>query len=178
MLKRFASAFPGSCASITRTRYPMDFSLTDDQHLIQNTVRQFMDAEVRPTIRSRDREEKFAAAELRKLGELGCCGMLVPESWGGAGADTISYVLMLEEVARVDAAMAVALSVTNSLAAFPIARYGTEAQRQKYLPRLAHGETLGAFCLTDPQAGSHSPAIATSAARHGNAHRLTGTTTL
>ncbi len=153
----------------------MDFSLTDDQRLIRDTVRQFMDAEVRPTIRTRDREEKFAAAELRKLGELGCCGMLVPESWGGAGADTISYVLMLEEVARVDAAMAVALSVTNSLAAFPIAKYGTEAQRQKYLPRLAHGETLGAFCLTEPQAGSDSAAIATSAARHGNAYRLNGT---
>ena len=153
----------------------MDFSLTDDQRLIRDTVRQFMDAEVRPTIRTRDREEKFAAAELRKLGELGCCGMLVPESWGGAGADTISYVLMLEEVARVDAAMAVALSVTNSLAAFPIAKYGTEAQRQKYLPRLAHGETLGAFCLTEPQAGSDSAAIATSAARRGNAYRLNGT---
>ena len=153
----------------------MDFSLTDDQRLIRDTVRHFMDAEVRPTIRARDREEKFAAAELRKLGELGCCGMLVPESWGGAGADTISYVLMLEEVARVDAAMAVALSVTNSLAAFPIAKYGTEAQRQKYLPRLAHGETLGGFCLTEPQAGSDSAAIATSAARQGNAYRLNGT---
>ncbi len=94
----------------------MDFSLTDDQRLIRDTVRHFMDAEVRPSIRARDREEKFAADELRKLGELGCCGMLIPESWGGSGADTISYVLMLEEVARVDAAMAVALSVTNSLA--------------------------------------------------------------
>jgi butyryl-CoA dehydrogenase len=153
----------------------MDFSLNDDQRLIRDTVRQFMDAEVRPTIRSRDREEKFASAELRKLGELGCCGMLIPESQGGAGADTISYVLMLEEVARVDAAMAVALSVTNSLAAFPLAKYGTEAQRQKYLPRLAHGEILGAFCLTEPQAGSDCAAIATSATRHGNAYRLNGT---
>ena len=111
----------------------MDFSLTDDQRLIRDTVRQFMEAEVRPSIRARDREEKFAGDELRKLGELGCCGMLVPESWGGAGADTISYVLMLEEVARVDAAMAVALSVTNSLAALPVFKYGTEAQKQKYL---------------------------------------------
>jgi alkylation response protein AidB-like acyl-CoA dehydrogenase len=153
----------------------MDFSLTDDQRLIRDTVRQFMEAEVRPTIRARDREEKFASAELRKLGELGCCGMLVPESWGGAGADTISYVLMLEEVARVDAAMAVALSVTNSLAAFPLVKYGTEAQRKKYLPRLAHGEILGAFCLTEPQAGSDSAAIATSAKRHGNVYRLNGT---
>ena len=153
----------------------MDFSFTDDQRLIRDAVRQFMDAEVRPTIRDRDREEKFASAELRKLGDLGCCGMLVPESQGGPGADTISYVLMLEEVARVDAAMAVALSVTNSLAAFPLAKYGTEAQRQKYLPRLAHGAILGAFCLTEPQAGSDSAAITTSATRHGATYRLNGT---
>ncbi len=153
----------------------MDFSLTDDQRLIRDTVRQFMDAEVRPSIRARDREEKFASAELRKLGELGCCGMLVPESEGGAGADTISYVLMLEEVARVDAAMAVALSVTNSLATLPVFKYGTDAQREKYLRRLAQGEILGAFCLTEPQAGSDAAAIATSATRHGNSYRLNGT---
>ena len=153
----------------------MDFSLNDDQRLIRDTVRQFMDAEVRSTIRVRDREETFASAELRKLGELGCCGMLIPESQGGAGADTISYVLMLEEVARVDAAIAVALSVTNSLAAFPVAQYGTDPQRQKYLSRLARGEILGAFCLTEPQAGSDASAIATLAKRHGNTYRLNGT---
>ena len=97
----------------------MDFSLSDDQRLIRDTVRQFMEAEVRPKIRQYDREEHFAETELRRLGELGCCGMLVPEEWGGAGLDTIAYVVMLEEVARVDAAIAVALSVTNSVAAFP-----------------------------------------------------------
>ena len=134
-----------------------------------------MDAEVRPAMRARDREEKFASAELRKLGDLGCCGMLIPESWGGAGSDTISYVVMLEEVARVDAAMAVALSVTNSLAALPVLKYGAETQQQKYLSRLAHGEILGAFCLTEPQAGSDSAAITTSAKRHGNSYRLNGT---
>jgi alkylation response protein AidB-like acyl-CoA dehydrogenase len=153
----------------------MDFSLTDDQRLIRDTVRHFMDAEVRPSIRARDKEEKFATEELRKIGELGCCGMLVPESWGGSGADTISYVLMLEEVARVDAAMAVALSVTNSLSALPIHKYGTEAQREKYLRRLARGETLGAFCLTEPQTGSDAAAIGTTATRHGSAYRLNGT---
>src|ERR1700722_11548231 len=137
----------------------MDFSLTDDQRLIRDTVRQFMEVEVRPSMRARDREEKFASAELRRLGELGCCGMLVPESAGGAGADTISYVLMLEEVARVDAAMAVALSGTNSLATLPVFKYGTETQRNKYLRRLAQGEILGAFCLTEPQAGSDAAAI-------------------
>jgi alkylation response protein AidB-like acyl-CoA dehydrogenase len=153
----------------------MDFSLTDDQRLIRETIRQFMETEVRPSIRARDREEKFAGDELRKLGELGCCCMLIPESWGGLGADTISYVLMLEEVARVDAAMAVALSVTNSLAVFPVFQYGSEAQKQKYLSALAHGEMLGAFCLTEPQAGSDAAAIATTAERQGNHYWLNGT---
>jgi alkylation response protein AidB-like acyl-CoA dehydrogenase len=153
----------------------MDFSLTDDQRLIRDTIRQFMEAEVRPGIRARDHEETFAAEELRKIGDLGCCGMLVPESRGGAGADTISYVLMLEEVARVDAAMAVALSVTNSLATWPVHKYGTDVQRQKYLRPLARGEILGCFCLTEPQAGSDAAAIATSASRHGDSYRLNGT---
>jgi alkylation response protein AidB-like acyl-CoA dehydrogenase len=153
----------------------MDFSFTDDQRLIRETVRHFMEAEVRPGVRERDREERFAAAELRKLGELGCCGMLIPESWGGSAADTISYVLMLEEVARVDAAMAVALSVTNSLPALGILKYGSENQKQKYLRRLASGEILGAFCLTEPQAGSDSAAIATTATRHAGTYRLNGT---
>src|SRR3989442_12549046 len=86
----------------------MDFSLSDHQKLIRDTVRQFMEAEVRPTIRQRDREEKFATAELAKLAEMGCCGMMVPEEWGGAAMDTIAYALMIEEVARGDAALAVA----------------------------------------------------------------------
>jgi alkylation response protein AidB-like acyl-CoA dehydrogenase len=152
----------------------MDFSLTDDQRLIRDTIRQFMAAEVRPSIRARDKEERFAGDELRKLGELGCCCMLIPESWGGLGTDTLSYVLMLEEVARVDAAMAVALSVTNSLAVLPVFRYGSESQKQKYLSTLAHGEILGAFCLTEPQAGSDAAAIATSASRQGGTYRLNG----
>src|SRR6266704_6724497 len=130
----------------------MDFSLSDDQKLIRDTVRQFMEAELRPKTRQYDREEKFPAAEIRRLGELGCCGMLVPEEWGGAGLDMISYALMLEEVARVDASMAVALSVTNSVVAWPLWRHGNDEQRRKYLPRLGRGEILGAFCLTEPQA--------------------------
>jgi len=153
----------------------MDFSLTDDQRLIKETIRQFMEAEVRPSIRARDKEEKFAGDELRKLGELGCCCMLIPESWGGLGGDTISYVLMLEEVARVDAAMAVALSVTNSLAVYAVFKYGTEAQKQKYLSVLAHGEILGAFCLTEPQAGSDAAGIATTATLDNGVYRLNGT---
>ena len=153
----------------------MDFSLTDDQQLIQKSVRRFMESEVRPHVRQNDREEKFAGAEIRRLGELGCCGMLIPEEGGGAGLDTISYVLMLEEVARVDASMAVALSVTNSVVAWPLWRHGNDAQRRKYLPRLARGEILGAFCLTEPQAGSDAAAIETRAVRSGKTYRLNGT---
>lgn len=153
----------------------MDFSPSDDQCLIRDNVRRFMEAEVRPVIRRYDREEKFARAEIQRLGELGCCGMLVPEEWGGAGLDTISYVLMLEEVARVDASIAVALSVTNSVVAWPLWRHGNDAQRQKFLPRLARGEILGAFCLTEPQAGSDAAAIETRAARSSKSYRLNGT---
>jgi butyryl-CoA dehydrogenase len=155
----------------------MDFSLTDDQRLIRDTVRRFMEAEVRPNVRQNDREEKFAAGELRRLGDLGCCGMLIPEEWGGAGADSIAYVLMLEEVARVDAAMAVALSVTSSVVAWPLYKHGTEAQRQKYLPQLARGEILGSFCLTEAQAGSDSAALHTRAVRDGDIYRLNGVKT-
>jgi butyryl-CoA dehydrogenase len=153
----------------------MDFSLTSDQLLIRDTVRQFMEAEMRPVLRQYEREEKFPAEELRRLGELGCCGMLIPEEWGGSGTDTISYALMLEEVARVDASTAVTLSVTNSLGCVPILRHGTEAQKKKYLQRLAHGEILGAFCLTEPQAGSDAASLQTRATRDGDVYVLNGT---
>jgi butyryl-CoA dehydrogenase len=156
-------------------RDAMDFSLTSDQLLIRDTIRQFMETEVRPALREYEREERFPAAELRRLGELGCCGMLVPEEWGGAGTDTISYVLMLEEVARVDASIAVALSVTNSVVASPLWKHGTDAQRKKYLPRLARGEMLGSFCLTEPQAGSDAGSLQTRATRQGDCYVLSGT---
>src|SRR2546423_11285239 len=153
----------------------MDFSLSEDQRLIRDTVRRFMEAEVRPLVRKRDRDEEFAGEAIRRLGDLGCCGMLVPEECGGAGTETLSYILMLEEVARIDAAMAVALSVTNSVAAWPLYKFGTDAQRRKYLPQLARGEMLGAFCLTEPQAGSDAAAIETRATRSGDSYRLDGT---
>src|SRR5256712_3514928 len=159
----------------------MDFSLSDHQKLIRDTVRQFMEAEVRPTVRQRDREEKFATAELAKLAEMGCCGMMVPEEWGGAAMDTIAYALMIEEVARVDAALAVALGVTNSAVTIPLLNFGTDAQKKKYLTRLASGEILGAFCLTEPQAGSDAAAIQTRAVlqngREDGVYRLNGTKT-
>ena len=137
----------------------MDFSLNDHQKLIRDTVRQFMEAEVRPSVKQRDREERFPAEEIKKLAELGCCGMMIPEEWGGPGLDTLSYVLMLEEVARVDAAMATSLSVTNSAVQVPLTIFGTEEQKKKYLRRLATGEILGSFCLTEPAAGSDAAGI-------------------
>jgi butyryl-CoA dehydrogenase len=153
----------------------MDFSLSSDQILIRDTVRQFMETEMRPILREYEREEKFPAEQLRKLGELGCCGMLVPEEWGGAGTDTVSYVLMLEEVARVDASTAVALSVTNSVVGIPVWKFGSEAQKIKYLARLSRGEILGAFCLTEPQAGSDAAGIQSRAVRDGGHYVLNGT---
>jgi alkylation response protein AidB-like acyl-CoA dehydrogenase len=155
----------------------MDFSLSDHQNLIRDTVRQFMEAEVRPSVSQRDRQEKFPADEIRKLAALGCCGMMVPETWGGPGLDTISYVLMLEEVARIDASMATALSVTNSAVQVPLLNFGSDAQKKKYLQRLATGEILGAFCLTEAQAGSDAAAIQTRAVRRDAIYKLQGTKT-
>ncbi len=137
----------------------MDFSLNDHQKLIRDTVRQFMEAEVRPSVKQRDREERFPAEEIKKLAELGCCGMMIPEEWGGPGLDILSYVLMLEEVARVDAGMATSLGVTNSAVQVPLTKFGTEEQKKKYLRRLATGEILGSFCLTEPAAGSDAAGI-------------------
>ncbi len=153
----------------------MDFSLSSDQILIRDTVRQFMETEMRPILREYERAEKFPADQLKKLGELGCCGMLIPEEWSGAGTDTVSYALMLEEVARVDASTAVALSVTNSVVAVPLWKSRSEAQKKKYLRRLATGEILGAFCLTEPQAGSDAAGIQTRAVRDGDHYLLNGT---
>jgi alkylation response protein AidB-like acyl-CoA dehydrogenase len=122
-----------------------------------------------------EKKEEFPREQIRGLAELGCCGMCVPEEWGGAGMDTVSYVVMLEEVARVCAATAVTLSVTNSVVAMPLWKHGSEEQKKKYLARIARGEILGAFCLTEPQAGSDAAAIQSRGMRAGNVYRLTGT---
>src|SRR5258707_10376134 len=155
----------------------MDFSLTDQQKLIRDTVRQFMEAEVRPTVRQRDREGRFPTEEIKKLAELGCCGVMTPEEWGGSGLDTVSFALMMEDVARVDAAMATSLGVTNSAVQVPLLGFGTEAQKKKYLSRMATGEILGAFCLTEPQAGSDAAGIQALAVRHCGLYRFNGTKT-
>src|SRR5437762_6283815 len=153
----------------------MDFSLNVQQKLIRDTVRQFMEAEVRPIVKEMEKTEKVPAEAIKKLGEMGCCGMLVPEEWGGPGLDTVSYALMLEEVARVFTAMSTAISVTNSAVQAPLMLFGSGAQKKKYLRRMATGETLGAFCLTEPAAGSDAAGIQGRGISDGNVYKLNGT---
>ncbi len=155
----------------------MDFSLNDHQKLIRDTVRQFMEAEVRPVVKEMERAERFPLAEIKKLGEMGCCGMLTPEEWGGPGLDTVSYVLMIEEVARVHCPMSTALGVTNSAVQVPLLMFGNDAQKKKYLRPLATGEYLGSFCLTEAQAGSDAAGIQATAKRDGSIYRLNGSKT-
>ncbi len=155
----------------------MDFSLKDHQKLIRDTVRQFMEAEVRPFVKEWEKAEKFPAEAIKKLGEMGCCGMLVPEEWGGPGLDTVSYALIMEEVARVFTALSTAIGVTNSAVQVPLMMFGTDAQKKKYLRQMATGEMIGAFCLTEPAAGSDAAGIQARATRHGNFYKLNGTKT-
>ena len=155
----------------------MDFSFTDHQILTRDTVRQFMETEVRPNVKEWERTEHYPAEAMRKLGEMGFCGMMVPEEWNGPGLDTVSYVLMMEEVARVHAAMSTALGVTNSAVQGPLLAFGSDAQKKKYLTRLAVGEIIGSFCLTESQAGSDAAAIQARAVRSGEGYRLNGTKT-
>jgi len=140
-------------------------------------VRAFMEAEVRPNVKEWERTEHFPAEAIAKLAGMGCCGMLTPEEWGGTGLDTISYVLMLEEVARVHTAMSTALGVTNSAVQVPLLGFGNDEQKKKYLRQLAEGEILGAFCLTEPAAGSDAAGIQTTAARDGDGYQINGTKT-
>jgi len=155
----------------------MDFSLADHQVLIRDTVREFMRSEVRPHVKDWERDAHFPVEAVKRLGELGCCGMLMPEEWGGPGLDTISYVLMLEEIAKVHTALSTALGVTNSAVQIPLWTFGTEAQKSRYLRRLASGEIVGSFCLTEPAAGSDAAGIQCAAARNGDNYRLNGTKT-
>jgi butyryl-CoA dehydrogenase len=155
----------------------MDFSFSDHQLLIRDTVRDFMSTEVRPHVKEWERAEHLPLDAIQKLGGLGCCGMLVPEEWGGSALDSISYVLMLEEVARVHTAMSTALSVTNSAVQLPILAFATDDQKSRYLRRLASGEILGAFCLTEPAAGSDAAGIQCTAVPGDDCYKLSGTKT-
>jgi len=152
----------------------MDLTYTEEHKLIRKTARDFALEKLAPGVAERDEKAIFPREQVRELGELGFCGMFVPEQYGGAGLDSISYCIAIEELSRVDASTGVIISVTNSLAGYPIFKFGTEEQKQKYLVPLAKGEKLGGFCLTEPGAGSDAAAQTTTAVRDGDVYVVTG----
>ncbi|HEU5395133.1 MAG TPA: acyl-CoA dehydrogenase family protein [Candidatus Methylomirabilis sp.] len=153
----------------------MDLQLTDAQRILQETVRDFCAKEVIPVAGEYDREEGFPWPIVRRLGELGLLGILVPPEYGGAGLDYVSYALVLEELGRADGSVTLTVESHNSLTANHILLRGTEAQKKKYLPRLARGEALGAWALTEPGSGSDAAAMQATAVRKGGAYVLNGT---
>ena len=152
----------------------MEFQLTEEQQLIRETARQFADEYLAPRATHHDQTAEFTAEQARRLGELGFLGMQVPEEYGGSALDSISYVLAMEEVSRGDAATSVTMTVQNSLVNWPLARFGTPEQQRKYLPRLATGEWLGCYALTEPVAGSDPASMGTGAVEDGDSYVLNG----
>jgi butyryl-CoA dehydrogenase len=148
--------------------------LTDEQRQIRDTLRDFAREALAPHAASWDREHRFPREALRALGELGALGIVVPEAFGGAGLDYVSLAVALEEIAAGDGATSTIVSVQNSVVCGPILAFGSDGQKAKYLPSLARGETLGCFCLTEPQTGSDAAAIATRAERRGDHYVLSG----
>jgi alkylation response protein AidB-like acyl-CoA dehydrogenase len=149
--------------------------LTDEHRMLREVARDFARTRLAPFAAERDREEKFPAGEVAELGKLGFMGMLVPEEYGGAGADHVSYSLVMEEIAAGEGAVATILSVQNSVGCMPVLQYGSEEQKRRFLEPMATGEMLACFCLTEPQAGSDAAAIKTQARRQGNRWVLSGT---
>lgn len=152
----------------------MDFSYTEEQKMLRKMVREFAENELAPDARERDREERFPDAQVKKMGELGFLGIYVDPKWGGGGMDMISYCIMMEELSRVDASAGVVASVNNSLICAGLEKFGTEAQKEKYLRPLAKGEKLGAFCLSEPSTGSDASALKTTAVLKGDKYIING----
>jgi alkylation response protein AidB-like acyl-CoA dehydrogenase len=152
----------------------MQFSLTDDQREIQTLAREFAEAEIAPNAADWDRAHGFPQELLGRLGELGLLGVCIPEELGGAGADFLSYVLVLEELSRADAGVGVTVAVHTSAVALPILTFGTEEQRGRFVPPLAGGEAIGAFALTEPDAGSDAGSLRTAAVPEGDGWKITG----
>jgi butyryl-CoA dehydrogenase len=152
----------------------MRLDLTDEQQMIQTMAREFAEAELRPIAGEIDREARFPHETVKRMGELGLMGMLIPEAWGGAGVDMVSYAVALIEVARECASHAVVMAVNNSLYCAPVYKYGTDEQRKRFLSAYAAGEKIGCFALTEPQAGSDASNQATLAVRDGDDYVLNG----
>ncbi len=153
----------------------MNFTLTEEQRLIQQAARDFAQNDLLPGVIERDEAQKFPTEEVRKMGELGFLGMMVDPKYGGSGLDTLSYVLVMEELSKIDASSSVIVSVNNSLVCWGLETYGTDAQKEKYLTRLSTGEIIGAFCLSEPEAGSDATSQKTTALDKGDHYVLNGT---
>ncbi len=153
----------------------MDFQLSEEQLMIRQAARDFAQTELLPGVIERDEHQKFPAEQIKKMGELGFLGMMVDPKYGGSGLDTISYVLAMEEISKIDASASVVMSVNNSLVCWGLEKFGTEEQKQKYLTRLATGEQIGAFCLSEPEAGSDATSQRTTAEDKGDYYLLNGT---
>lgn len=153
----------------------MDFKLTEEQLMIQQAARDFAQTELLPGVIERDEHSTFPADAVKQMGELGFLGMMVDPKYGGSGLDSVSYVLAMEEIAKVDASAAVVMSVNNSLVCAGMEKYCSEEQKQKYLVPLASGEVIGAFCLSEPEAGSDATSQKTTAIDMGDHYLLNGT---
>lgn len=153
----------------------MYIQLSEEHLMIQKAARDFARNELLPGVIERDEQQKFPAEQIKMLGELGFMGMMVDPKYGGAGMDTLSYVLVMEELSKIDSSVSVAVSVNNSLVCWGLETFGTEEQKQKYLVPLASGKKLGAFCLSEPEAGSDATSQSTTAVDMGDYYLLNGT---
>lgn len=153
----------------------MDFDFTEEQLAVRDAAREFAQNELLPGVIERDEEQRFPAEQIKKMGELGFMGMMVNPTYGGGGMDSISYVLAMEEISKVDASASVCMSVNNSLVCWGLEKYGNEAQKEKYLTSLASGQKIGAFCLSEPEAGSDATSQKTTAIDQGDHYLLNGT---
>ncbi|MBV8325507.1 acyl-CoA dehydrogenase [Chryseobacterium sp.] len=152
----------------------MDFNLSEEQLMIQQAARDFAQNELLPGVIERDRDQKFPAEQVKKMGEMGLLGMMVDPKYGGAGMDSVSYVLAMEEIAKVDASAAVVMSVNNSLVCAGLEKFASEEQKVKYLTPLASGQVIGAFALSEPEAGSDATSQKTTAEDKGDYYLLNG----
>ncbi len=153
----------------------MQFNLTEEQLAVQEAAREFAQNELKEGVIERDTNMTFATEQVKKMGEMGFMGMMVSPEYGGSGMDTMSYVLAMEEISKIDNSCSVCMSVNNSLVCWGLEEYGTEAQKQKYLTKLATGEWIGAFCLSEPEAGSDATSQRTTAVDMGDHYVLNGT---
>lgn len=153
----------------------MDFNLTEEHLMIRDAARDFAQNELLPGVIERDDKQEFPKEQIKKMAELGFLGMMVDPKYGGSGLDTISYVIAMEEISKIDASASVVMSVNNSLVCWGLETFGNEEQKQKYLTKLATGECLGAFCLSEPEAGSDATSQKTTAIDKGDYYILNGT---